>query len=604
MQKIYSILGLIGIGIAGRLLPHLPNATPITAITLTARRQLGKTWVFLVPIVTMLLSDIVIGFYDWRILVSVYASFFLIGCMSLFMRKSSHTGNTILYAVVASIIFFLVTNFAVWTFSPWYEKSISGLIYCYILGLPFMRNMLVGDIFFSVLLLKGPEIITQAQFFFKKVTWSKTAAAVMLTVLCLFPIQNAFADTSAAQSYLDSHAQNPWVTMALSVLGETPNTSYLNNSSSTNAIDLEAPILALAATHQDSMKSPFSDHVIQLRSYYANNQIGDPTLNNDDVFGILALISSGESPQDAIITTTVTTLLGQQNTDGGWSYSAPGTSDTNTTAAAIMALNATGHACNEDAIIKALAYLHNAQNSDGGFPYDPKSSWGTASDASSDAWTLFALNACGIDESSWTTASSSPKDNLLSYQASTGYFEFQHGSGEDSFSPVTTAYAIMALSGKTLPVVVLPSPQPEVQPVSPPIASPSASSGGGGGGVIGGGPLSVGYTKKVTSTPDIGQVLGTSTQSVATTTEVAIYSSATSTTRFLFENDLRYGMESEDVTELQKRLIQDDLLPIVIPSGWFGPLTLHAVKEFQSKNEIPSTGYVGPMTRRTFNSDL
>jgi peptidoglycan hydrolase-like protein with peptidoglycan-binding domain len=34
----------------------------------------------------------------------------------------------------------------------------------------------------------------------------------------------------------------------------------------------------------------------------------------------------------------------------------------------------------------------------------------------------------------------------------------------------------------------------------------------------------------------------------------------------------------------------------VTPSGWFGPRTLAAVRAFQAKNKIPTTGNVGPLT--------
>jgi hypothetical protein len=41
---------------------------------------------------------------------------------------------------------------------------------------------------------------------------------------------------------------------------------------------------------------------------------------------------------------------------------------------------------------------------------------------------------------------------LESTQATGGYFQYQSGSGEDAFTPTTTAYAVIALLGKTLPV--------------------------------------------------------------------------------------------------------------------------------------------------------
>lgn len=158
MQRYLTILGLVAVGVMGRLLPHFPNATPITAITLAARKQVGAVWAFVIPTAAMLLSDAVIGFYDWKILFSVYISFLLIGCLSLLVQKNSHPLKIIILAIAASVLFFLVTNFAVWLFSPWYEKSISGLIYCYTLGIPFLRNMVIGDIAYTVTILGILEI--------------------------------------------------------------------------------------------------------------------------------------------------------------------------------------------------------------------------------------------------------------------------------------------------------------------------------------------------------------------------------------------------------------------------------------------------------------
>ena len=159
-KKFLAIAGLIGVGVAGRLLPHVPNATPITAITLAANKHVGRMWSFIVPITAMVISDAFIGFYDWRILASVYGSFLLIGCISQYMRKNSNPLTITLLAVAASIVFFLVTNFTVWLFSPWYEKSISGLLYCYTLGIPFLRNMLIGDIAYTFILLGALKTLT------------------------------------------------------------------------------------------------------------------------------------------------------------------------------------------------------------------------------------------------------------------------------------------------------------------------------------------------------------------------------------------------------------------------------------------------------------
>jgi hypothetical protein len=157
MKKIPVILGLIAFGIAGRLFPHLPNATPINAVALAARRYAGARWAYIAPIAAMLASDAVIGFYDLRILASVYLSFALIAGMGAFAGKSFR--GTLLYAVSGPFIFFLTTNFAVWLFSPWYEKSAAGLAYAYALGIPFLRNMFLGDCAYVLVLLGAPYLI-------------------------------------------------------------------------------------------------------------------------------------------------------------------------------------------------------------------------------------------------------------------------------------------------------------------------------------------------------------------------------------------------------------------------------------------------------------
>jgi hypothetical protein len=157
MKKILSILSLVAIGVIGRLIPHLPNATPITAISFAARRHVGAMWAFIIPVAAMVLSDIIIGFYDWRVLLSVYASFLMVAYLTRFAPRGSGAARILLATVGASLLFFGVTNFAVWYFSPIYAKTFAGLLQCYFFGLAFMRNMLIGDIGYTLLILGAAE---------------------------------------------------------------------------------------------------------------------------------------------------------------------------------------------------------------------------------------------------------------------------------------------------------------------------------------------------------------------------------------------------------------------------------------------------------------
>ena len=139
---------LIIVGVAFRLLPHLWNFVPVAAIALFAGVYLGKRYAIILPVVTMLIGDFFIGFYEWPLMLAVYSSFIFIGLLGAFIRKYKSMETILASSIFMSVIFFLVTNFAVWQFSPWYAKTFSGLFECYTLALPFFRNTFLGDLFY------------------------------------------------------------------------------------------------------------------------------------------------------------------------------------------------------------------------------------------------------------------------------------------------------------------------------------------------------------------------------------------------------------------------------------------------------------------------
>ncbi|MEI6843596.1 MAG: peptidoglycan-binding domain-containing protein, partial [bacterium] len=61
-------------------------------------------------------------------------------------------------------------------------------------------------------------------------------------------------------------------------------------------------------------------------------------------------------------------------------------------------------------------------------------------------------------------------------------------------------------------------------------------------------------------------------------------------------HNIQYRDSGTDVKQLQTYLKNNKLFTGPI-TGYFGPLTLHAVKLYQKKYGIPQTGTVGPLTR-------
>ncbi len=151
-QEILIALGLLILALAGRFLPHLPDATPLTAVFIGSALYLRQKWAILVPLLAVFFSDFFLGSYDWRMMACVYGSWAFIGILSLFIKKYPGAISVGIMTISSSLLFFLTTNFAVWAFSPWYAKSLAGLMYCYEMGVPFLRNMMIGDLIYVPLM--------------------------------------------------------------------------------------------------------------------------------------------------------------------------------------------------------------------------------------------------------------------------------------------------------------------------------------------------------------------------------------------------------------------------------------------------------------------
>lgn len=159
LQKYLPALLLILLGVSTRLLPHPANFTPIAAIALFAGIYLPKKYALIVPMVAMFISDIVLGFYLWPVMVSVYFTFAITSILGLAIQKHKKAANILGGTLLASILFFLITNWAVWAFGTMYAHNFNGLIQSYIMALPFFKNTLLGDLFYTAVLVGSMEAI-------------------------------------------------------------------------------------------------------------------------------------------------------------------------------------------------------------------------------------------------------------------------------------------------------------------------------------------------------------------------------------------------------------------------------------------------------------
>lgn len=159
-------LTIILIAVILRLLPHIPNVSPIAAMALFGGAYLNKRYALIVPLIAMFLSDVFLGFS--LITPFVYGGFLIIGMLGLLVRKHKSVQTVIVASLLASFLFFVITNFAVWAVWNFYPKTIAGLWACYVAALPFFRNTVLGDLFYVGLFFGGYELVMRV--FVKKST--------------------------------------------------------------------------------------------------------------------------------------------------------------------------------------------------------------------------------------------------------------------------------------------------------------------------------------------------------------------------------------------------------------------------------------------------
>lgn len=302
------------------------------------------------------------------------------------------------------------------------------------------------------------------------------ASSVMLPIPALawttYPLEPTDTEVDNALDYLRAEqtangdiggfGSSAWVTMAIAAAGEDPHdwkvgsnpsiVDYLaaNASSASSATDYARMVLSIVAAGEDPASFGSRNFVTLLKEQYNNNQIGDASLLNDDFWGVMALISAGESSSSGIVANSVAFIKDNQNGDGGWSWGVGGGSDVDDTAAAIMALIAAEESSSSPAITDGLDYIKSQQADNGGFL-----SWG-ATNADTDSWAIDAIVAAGQNPTSadWTKNDNTPIDHLLTFQQGDGSFYWQSGTPGMSV-PKTTASAIQALLGKPYPIKVL-----------------------------------------------------------------------------------------------------------------------------------------------------
>jgi hypothetical protein len=169
LESLGLTMVLIVACIVGRLLLDQPNFKPSMAAAILAGAILGN-WrlALLVPVVSGVATDWILGSYELPLMFAVYACMavpvFWFGMMASLLDRLTalSTNSTVgqgirclgelvalnLGSVLAAVVFYLVTSFVVWCATPWYPDGIAGLGQAYWNAIPFLRWMIQGNLVF------------------------------------------------------------------------------------------------------------------------------------------------------------------------------------------------------------------------------------------------------------------------------------------------------------------------------------------------------------------------------------------------------------------------------------------------------------------------
>lgn len=166
--RFLALAGMILLVAMTRLLPHPPNFTPVASMALFAGAYfLDRRVALLVPLAAMLLSDLALGllhgglYFEHLASLSSLAVYACVALGSLlgFVLRGRVSGTRVLASsLVAAVIFFVVTNFAVWltaTAVSGHSACATGLIPCYVAAIPFFQWTVLGTLFYSIVLFGG-----------------------------------------------------------------------------------------------------------------------------------------------------------------------------------------------------------------------------------------------------------------------------------------------------------------------------------------------------------------------------------------------------------------------------------------------------------------
>ncbi|HRI01683.1 MAG TPA: hypothetical protein PK006_11570 [Saprospiraceae bacterium] len=171
-KRILLLSGLFILVFLSRLIPHQPNFIAMSAGIIFSAGILGLPGL-LSCILAYFSADLIVNHVIYGLPVSpnqyVTSFVFVYSCYMInylilrnqYRRKEIGALSIAQMSLLSSILFFVVSNFGVWINDALYPKTLTGLISCYTMAIPFFSYELAGTLFFSCVIFGSYFLVTR-----------------------------------------------------------------------------------------------------------------------------------------------------------------------------------------------------------------------------------------------------------------------------------------------------------------------------------------------------------------------------------------------------------------------------------------------------------
>lgn len=153
----WLVYALLVLGVVARLAPHPWNMTPTMAIALYAGTYLSKRWSVLLPLLIVGTTDVILSWHDT--VPFTWGALALASLLGWWVRQQPSAARIAGAGLAGAVLFFLISNFGVWLVGGIYQRTMAGLWTCYVAAIPFFRNAVIGDFFYTAVLFGGHALL-------------------------------------------------------------------------------------------------------------------------------------------------------------------------------------------------------------------------------------------------------------------------------------------------------------------------------------------------------------------------------------------------------------------------------------------------------------